>query len=71
VKKFVKKHPQLLMSFVQVTLSQVALWSFIPPKAVAIVSGLAGLFQAWLALFYKYIEEEQKTEGESETQEGV
>ena len=63
LKLWIKKHPQLALSFVQVTLSQVALWEFMPPKVAAGVSCAAGLVQAWLALFYS-TKDKQAKEGE-------
>lgn len=50
---WIKAHPQRLLGFTQVTLSQVALWDFIPTKVGAALMGIAGLFQVWTAFLNK------------------
>ncbi len=52
MKAWIKKHPQLLLAGVQVTLAQMGTWDFMPPKVVLVCNAIAGLVQAWLALFY-------------------
>lgn len=47
--EWVKLHPQRLLGFLQVTLSQVALWDFLPVKWALALSSVAGLFQVWTA----------------------
>lgn len=47
--QWVKDHPQRILGFVQVTISQVALWDVIPVKLAAILTSIAGLFQVWTA----------------------
>lgn len=51
--KWISTHPQRILGFVQVTLSQVALWDFIPTKVAAGIVGIAGLFQVWTAFLNK------------------
>lgn len=46
---WVRAHPQRLLGFAQVTLSQVALWDFLPVKVALAMSSVAGLFQVWTA----------------------
>lgn len=47
--QLIKTHPQRALGFLQVTLSQVALWDFMPVKVALAVSSAAGLFQVWTA----------------------
>ena len=46
---WIKTHPQRALGFLQVTLSQIALWDFMPVKVALAVSSAAGLFQVWTA----------------------
>lgn len=61
VKELIKKHPQLILAGIQVTLATVGGWSFIPPKVALACGGAAGLLQALLALYYTY--KQKQTEG--------
>lgn len=65
LKAWCAKHPQRLLAFLQVTISQVALWSFLPPKVCAAMSGIAGLFQVWSAFFVSTKEKEKEDESTS------
>lgn len=46
---WIAAHPQRVLGFAQVTLSQVAMWDFLSPKVAAGMVGAAGLFQVWTA----------------------
>lgn len=59
--EWVKAHPQRLLGFLQVTLSQVAMWDFVPAKVALAVSSVAGLFQVWTA-FLNSPSKEEKTQ---------
>lgn len=47
--QWIKDHPQRILGFTQVTLSQVAMWDFLPVRVALAMSSIAGLFQVWTA----------------------